>query len=142
MRLPLIPMLIVLLGTGACGVSEPKTNPPTLLVTNATCDSGPCVKFAVRGWESVYAVPGQPPAGFIVVGQVDSASACLRFPASVPFGDNTVWTPENSIGLTALAFESIVPLAYADSEIVPANAPGWHVTFPSGELTRAAPCQP
>lgn len=160
MRLLRIAVSAGLLAAGACGVTDPKTDPssPTLLVINATCDSGPCVAFQVRGWESIFVVPGQPPAGFVQVGEVTSATACLQFPDSVRFtgtevdslgrvvrADTIYWTPANSIGLSALASGSGAfspPFAFADSAIVPANAPGWRVTFPSGELAPAAPCQP
>jgi hypothetical protein len=159
-KLPPIAMSLVLVATVACGVTDPKTDPsgPTILVINATCAAGACAKFEVRGWEGVFVVPGQPPAGFIRVGEVDLASACLRFPDSVQFtgaevdslghvvrADTTYWTPKNSIGLTALALGAGAfspPLAYADSEIVPANSPGWQITFPSGDVAPSAPCRP
>ncbi len=158
MRLAPIAMSVVLLASAACGLTDPKPSPtgPTLLVINATCDPGPCVTFQVRGWEDVFVVPGQPPAGFIHLGQVNSASACLLFPSSVPFTltevdslgrvvrtDTIFWTPKNSIGLTAATGGGFdPPFAVADSAIVPANAPGWRVTFPSGEVAPTKPCQP
>ena len=115
--------LFALLPLAAAACADPPTSlrqamtqsTPTLLVTNGTCSPGPCKTFAVRGWESVFVVPGQPPAGFLHIGDVSSPSACLQFPDSVLFigtevdatghplhTDSMYWTPQNSVGLSAL----------------------------------------
>jgi hypothetical protein len=141
----------------SCAVTAPNPDSATstLLVMNETCSPGPCKTFEVRGWESVFVVPGQPPAGFLHIGDVSSSSACLQFPASVLFTstevdhngnplhtDSLYWTPQESAGLSALEPGAFNPFAFADSEIVPANSPGWRVTFPSGEIVASAPCRP
>lgn len=152
-----IVLCAVIFVVGSCGVTDPKTDlsTPTLLVANATCSPGPCKTFAVRGWESVFVVPGQPPAGFLHIGDVNSPSACLQFPDSVLFTatevdgaghplhtDGVYWTPRNSVELSALEPGAFEPFAFADSAIVPASSPGWRITFPSGEIVPAAPCEP
>lgn len=117
----------------------------TVMVTNATCDPGPCVPLAVRGWIPKFTVPGQPPSGFMAVGKVDSASACLTIPSAdsltiIGSGDTTVirWTPNDNVMLTAGDARGITdhgyslfdpPIGYTQ-EFVPASSPGWHVTFP------------
>ncbi|MEJ2186563.1 MAG: hypothetical protein P8Z36_11560 [Gemmatimonadota bacterium] len=131
---------------------EPATAvPTTVMVTNATCDTGPCVPLAVGGWVPKYNVPGQPFAGFMALGNVDSASACLTIPSVgslvvVGPGDTTVirWTPQDGLFLTAGDARGTSDHGYSawdallgkTQEFVPAAAPGWHVTFP-GDSGRA-----
>jgi hypothetical protein len=158
LRVPALTLLVLL--TLSCAdnltslnknTNKPEGVPTTVMVTNATCDTGPCVPLAVRGWIPKFDVPGQPPSGFMAVGTVDSASACLAIPASdsltvIGPSDTMVirWTPDDNVILTAgdargttdhgyTPFEP--PMSYTQ-EFVPAAAPGWHVTFP-GDSGRA-----
>lgn len=121
------------------------------MITNATCDTGPCVPLAVRGWIPKFSVPGQPPSGFMAVGTVDSASACLTIPATdslvvIGTSDTVVirWTQDDDVILTAGDARGMTSHGYTPfdwpmgmtQEFVPAAAPGWHVTFP-GDSGRA-----
>lgn len=121
---------------------------PTLLVTNATCTPGPCMRFQVRGDASLL-VPGDPPSGFMLIGSVDSASACLRFPTSWTIGRDstlwTVWTVSDHMWLVASTGSGALPLGYT-TDFVPGSSPGWRVTLPSGFGSAAPvpvePCTP
>ena len=142
----------------ACGTSTAPDPPPiTLLVTNGTCDSGPCVPLGIHGETDVFNVPGDMTVG---IGHVDSASACLTFPASktlyvIDAGTNdttaTTWTPADTISLFA-ADERSVPweggLLQITDRFVPATSTGWEVTFsyhaggPGEHPTAVVPAQP
>lgn len=151
----------VLLAAIACGARDP-TGPsttlsvvrdgsaPTVLITNATCNPGPCESFEVRGMVPKFLVPGQS-VGFLDLGPVDSATACLRFPGkltltvigprmgqtSVGPGDTTVvtWTPDDSISLHAV--RSLFVLGRTTAQFAPASSPGWSVALPIGAATPA-----
>lgn len=119
---------------------------PTILVTNATCSLGPCVPFQVGGFIPKFTVPGQPPSGFALLGTVDSASACLRFPAEVILTvgtDTTIWTTSDPIILTAA--KSPPEVLGQTPEFQPAAASAWTVTMPgvvSAATKAAATCGP
>ena len=141
----------------ACGTST-APDPPiiTLLVTNATCDSGPCVPLAIAGETDVISTPGDP---VVSIGRVVSASACLTFPASQTFygidagtNDTTAvtWTPADALSLYA-ADDRSVPweggLLEITDPFVPASARGWEVTvhrtgFPLDHPVRVTPADP
>ena len=122
--------------------------PVTLLVVNDTCLEGECVPISVRGRVPKYAVPGQPRVGFLRIGTVETASACLVFPQvdslTVSGPDRTTvtrWTPSDSVSLRAFDARDIAPLRYTPWDVpiidttryfVPADARGWRVRFPSG----------
>lgn len=152
---------VALLAATACGAHDPTSSAtnrvalvrdgstPTLLVTNATCDSGPCVPFEVRGFVPKFNVPGQPPWGFVRLGSVTGRSACLALPASwtltiIGPGDTTAitWTDGESIKLSAITTR--LEVLGSTNEFVPDSAPGWSVTFPSGAgvpaLAHHEPC--
>lgn len=156
LRVPAFALLTLL--TLACadnltGLNKNKTEgvPATVMVTNTTCDPGPCIPLAIRGFIPKFLVPGQAPSGAMAIGTVDSASACLTIPASdslVVIGpsDTTVtrWTQDDDVILTAGDARGLTdhgytpfepPMAYTQ-EFVPAVAPGWHVAFP-GDSGRA-----
>ena len=134
----------------ACEASPGPGRPVTLLVTNATCAADACQPFDVRGWITKFDVPGQPIGGFLVLGRVEGATACLTFPPSYVLTvsgptDTTqeTWTPADTVILHALG----VPFAPLGSspEFVPTDAAGWRVTFPAtggaaAELTASTAC--
>jgi hypothetical protein len=108
-----------------------------LLVTNATCDPGPCDALSIRGYGSPFTFP-QPEGGTVMIGSVNAASACLTFPPSVTAMGLT-WTPADAIEVTAL--DATVGYRYGGqtTEFTPASAPGWSVTFPTSGVTAAVP---
>jgi hypothetical protein len=154
----------VLLMVAACRGGDPTSAPfirtqyaadgsgPTMLVTNSSCTPGPCVPFDVRGFVPKFAVPGQPPSGFLLLGSVNSASVCLRIPSSVtltvtePEGTTiTTWTPDDAIVLSAV--RSLTTSLGSTGAFTPSGAAGWAVTFPSeagsaGLTAAASPCLP
>jgi hypothetical protein len=92
----------------------PLPPPPTLLVTNATCESGACRTLQIRAFVGAFVVP-QLPVGLEVVGEVHTATACLAFPASwtlsvatVGSADTTftIWTPNDPAGIYLFAVDS------------------------------------
>jgi hypothetical protein len=147
----LIAASAVLVALGACQATAPGDasnqlrravlSPPTLLVTNATCNPGPCVPFEVRAFIPQWRVPGQPPAGVPFMGSVTSRVVCLRFPVADTFRTiavNSVGTPIDT-ALTVWTADSAVVLFAATSpmsglgettEFVPASSAGWSVTLP------------
>lgn len=118
----------------------------TLLVVNDTCLEGECVPISVRGRVPKYSVPGQPKVGFLRIGTVETASACLVFPQvdslTVSGPDHTTvtrWTPADRVSLRAFDARDIarytpwsVPIIDTTRYFVPADARGWRVRFPSG----------
>lgn len=138
----------------ACTSSTPPAScTPTILVTNATCQPGPCISFALGGNIDKF-VP-VPEAGLLTIGWVRSRSACLRIPAAdtqtvVHVGGagqrdtlRTIWTLEDSLSLLATSGGGLVG---STSHFVPAAAAGWSVTFDgSGGVSpvlSSAPCTP
>lgn len=149
--LALLTLLTLACADNTTGLNKAPMGPATLLVTNTTCDPGPCVPLAVRGIIPKFAVPGQPPAGFLVVGTADSASACLTIPPSDSLrvigpsdttmlrwtqADNVVLTAGDARGTTSHGYSPFDPPMAYTQEFVPSAAPGWHVTFP-GDSGRA-----
>ena len=74
-----IAVCALLLVMGACVASDPMgsvqlthASTPTLLVTNTTCDPGPCVPLEIRGFAPKFTVPGQPAWGLVRLGSVES----------------------------------------------------------------------
>lgn len=151
-------VLAALLAATACGARDPTTgttnrvaqvrdgSTPTLLVTNSTCVPGPCMAFEVRGIVSApsFNVPGQPQSGFVFLGNVDSASACLRFPASLPLRliransatgrtDTllSTWTVSDPVALVA-TYSAVSASLGRTAEFIPAGSAGWQVTLPGG----------
>jgi len=107
----------------------------TVLVTNETCASGSCVPLEIHGFVPKSTVPGQPPWGFLLVGYVSGASACLTMPAShtltIHGGGASYairWTVADPVYLTAKDSAGYTIRGYTE-EFVPADAPGWNVGF-------------
>lgn len=114
----------VLFGSQAFGCSSPVAprRLPTVLVTNATCDSGRCATLEIRAFIWKFAVPGQLPWGFGVVGEAPPGERCLTFPPSwslTVIGDTIVgdttgqvdtvivtWTPDDTFPINLVAVDS------------------------------------
>lgn len=156
-------VLVVLLTSVSCGPRDPTSNgaggaaqlrgtqSPTLLVSNATCDPGPCVPLEIRGFAPKFTVPGQPAWGFVRLGTVTGRTTCLSFPPSWTItvtgpSDTTAitWTVDDPITVSAIT--SRLEVLGAGREMVPSGSPGWSVTFggtsPAAALTSAQACTP
>jgi hypothetical protein len=138
--------LPALLVAFACtSATEPEPPPSvTLLVTNATCGSGQCSSFQVRGFPSnLPAVPAGPRS--MDLGTVSTESACLTLPSADTFWINTtpsIWTSRDSLSLGILEPGQFWGHASPSTvEFVPANSAGWSVTLPDGTaMTPADVC--
>jgi hypothetical protein len=143
---------VLLLATLACSSTTESLPTVTLLVTNATCNTGQCTPIEALGFPS-----NQPhtPGGFwsIDLGLVTGASACLTLPPSGEFrvgnastGASTVysWTVADSLALSAEPAPAdrlrAVPIT---GPFVPAGAAGWSIILPSGTgLSKSRACTP
>ncbi|MGH7626122.1 MAG: hypothetical protein ACREOJ_12495 [Gemmatimonadaceae bacterium] len=139
----------------ACSSSVEPRSGVTLLVTNASCQSGHCDSLDVLAFPS-----NQPntPGGFwsLDLGMVTAAQQCFTLPPTAQFrvigersdgGADTVtytWTDASSLSLAALPPSQPHLLAQpVTSAFVPATAAGWAITIPSGnQATPAAACTP
>ena len=139
LRASILPAILVMF---ACTLfTEPEPAPSaTLLVTNATCDPGPCSTFRVRGFpNNLPAVPGGPLT--LDLGTVSTESACLTLPSADTFWINqtpSIWWSRDSLSLGIQEpgqFRGHV--SRSTTEFVPANSAGWSVTLPGG--TTATP---
>jgi hypothetical protein len=111
---------VLVLALGACGDPAGVSDaPPTVLVTNTTCDIGRCATLEVRAYVRAFHVP-QIPSGLRVLGEAPPGQTCLRFPSSWPLRiigpdttgkvDTTIitWTPDNADGIYLIAVDSLV----------------------------------
>lgn len=145
-RLEKTSILPALLVAFACtSATEPEPGPSvTLLVTNATCGSGQCSSFQVRGFPSNQpALPGGPLS--LDLGTVSTESACLTVPSADTFwiqSRPSIWTSRDSLSLGILEPGQFKGHASpSTSEFVPANSAGWSVTLPGGTVvTRTDVC--
>jgi len=130
-RLVVISALLVAGGIVAAECATPEAPRPlqTVLVTNATCDSGGCRMLEIRAFVTKFRVP-YPPYGEEVLGWVPPGTSCLTFPPSWRFGvydqaGDTVWvtwTPSDTepiylIALDSLFFHGHFTQAQVDSSI-------------------------
>jgi len=136
--------LPALLVAFACtSATEPEPGPSvTLLVTNATCGSGQCSSFQVRGFwthQPVYTPGGR---WSMDLGTVSAGSACLILPGIDTFRVNTapyVWTSRDSLSLGILEpGQSWLQASPSTSAFVPANSAGWSIIFPGGTAVTPA----
>lgn len=102
---------VLAVGLGCSSAAAPNP-PPTLLVTNATCDSGPCKNLFLRVFIWGWHIP-QPPTGIKLLGFVHGTNTCFRFPPEwtiwVGSGSDSTkltWTPTNPEGIFVFAFDS------------------------------------
>jgi hypothetical protein len=114
----------------------------TLLVTNATCEPGPCPSFQVRGFwthQPVYTPGGR---WSMDLGTVSTGSACLILPGADTFRVNTTpyfWTSRDSLSVGILEPGQLLgPASPSTSAFVPANSAGWSITLPGGTAVTPA----
>ena len=131
----------LLIGAVGCSSTVQPRAGVTLLITNGTCEAGPCAPLQILGFPS-----NQPhtPGGFwsVDLGRISALSACLTLPPSATFrvtdastGATTTytWTTADAFSLGALqAPASRIPATPSTGAFVPATAPGWRVTLPAG----------
>ena len=103
---------VAIIGLGCSSATAPPRPPPTLLVTNATCESGTCRTLDLLAFIWGWHIP-QPPTGIRQVGLVHGPTTCLVFPHewtiwTGPVSDTTLltWTPSNPAGIFIWAFDS------------------------------------
>jgi hypothetical protein len=140
----------------ACGkeVVGPRSG-VTLLVTNATCLTGPCDSLRVLAFPS-----DQPntPGGYwsLDLGVMTTSQACFTLPPSAHFyvisepvrssADTTTFTWTSGMPLSLGAFSpssSTIQASPTTTAFVPSNAAGWSITFPTGsQATPSSSCTP
>lgn len=136
----------------ACSTPVEPGSVPTLLITNATCESGACAPVVILGFPS-----DQPhtPGGYwsVEIGVAAGPSACLSLPPSAMFrvidastgaADTLIWTIADplALGVPGPGGSRILALP-STGTFVPADASGWRVTLPGGTgVARAQPCTP
>lgn len=157
--------LIALGVAGAVGCSAPAAPTPatpTVLVENPLCDSLGCKTLHIRAYVWAFPLPQGSARGAKALGQIDGPTDCLRFPPTwtatlrsvdslgVPLGDSVVfsWTPSHPDGIYLIGLSEAVPLVGATQTFVPADAPGWNLTFSKNQdsvftahLRPAQPCE-
>jgi len=155
-----IGVVAILLAAIGCSSATAPKQPPTLLVTNAVCELGPCRTLVIHAFIWAWHIP-QPPTGIRILGYVRGPTTCLQFPPEWTIEAGAVghlqqlkWTPSDPAGIFLLAWDSAFTSGTAtpaqiDSEaqqlwhydggggslgitptFVPGNAPGWSITFP------------
>jgi hypothetical protein len=104
----------VLAGGFACSSTTGPKPAPTVLVVNATCQSGPCKTLYLRAFIWGWDIP-QPPTGIKLLGFVHGPTTCLQVPPEwtlwlVVGSDSTLltWKPQNPAGIFLLAFDSAI----------------------------------
>lgn len=161
---PLLIISTVFLFAAACTTEprpalKPAVPAPTLLVTNASCDSGPCVPFDVGVVPGNFSYMSCPELGcYVSLATVDSRSLCIRLPDTlsetvlrwdtqghVIDSTHITWTPDVPAGLVA------TPLTFDrqmhGGAFIPANSPGWSISIPgawewAGPPLASRPCRP
>jgi hypothetical protein len=103
-----------LAGGFACSSPSSPKAAPTVMVTNATCQPGPCKTLYLRAFIWGWAIP-QPPTGIELLGFVHGPATCLPFPPEwtlwvVSGSDSTLltWKPNNASGIFLLAYDSAI----------------------------------
>lgn len=128
------------------------TSAPTLLVTNATCQSGHCDSLEILAFPS-----NRPrtPGGLwsIDLGLMTGPQSCVTLPPSATFRvagpDSTgvvrsvtyTWTPALSLSLGAIApADGRLDANPTTAEFLPASAAGWRVTLPGSQIISGSGC--
>jgi len=143
-------LVAVSLLAAACTTEPKSAAPPSLLVTNATCDGGACAPLEVGVWPSKFALPCPVGGCHVLLATVTSASACVPIPRSLSlkairedslgYYDTTIvatWTPTEWLELTAWGLQGAAQL---DTSFVPASSSGWSLSLPGGPLAPSKPC--
>jgi hypothetical protein len=139
-------LVLVVSGLVGCSSTTEPRAVPTLLVANASCDSGSCRTLYLSAFVYKWRVP-QPPAGCMYLGTSRSRLTCVAFPASqtltVRGSNDTVyvtWTPSDTLYVSA--WDSAADAAGGSTrdswvgksaDFAPGEAGGWSVVFPSGK---------
>lgn len=124
-------------------VEPPPSVSVTLLVTNATCNPGPCTPLRIRAFPN-----NQPhtPGGLwsLDLGLIITPSACLTIPPAATFriidagsGATTTytWASADSLSLGTLGpSESAIQATPSTGAFVPMSASGWSIALPSTSL--------
>ncbi len=143
--------LLLLMGA-AIGCSSAVDVPPsvTILVTNSTCNPGPCTSVRVLAFPDDQHQPHTPGGLWSLdLGTLSTASACLAIPAGAEFkvtgpnGTTTyVWSTANGLALGARSpSDPVLEATPSTGTFVPASAAGWSVTLPgSAAPTPATAC--
>lgn len=109
----------------SCSSSGPRPL-PTVLVTNASCDSGRCTTLEIRAFVWKSTVP-QDPSGFEKLGEVPPGRTCLTFPpywkllvigpdtAGHTDTTTTIWTPDDGSEIYLTAVDSALYYSGPDS---------------------------
>jgi hypothetical protein len=135
----LVSLLLLLAGSG-CSSTGPLPT-VTLLVTNTTCNTGPCTPLQILGFPSNN--PSTPGGLWsIALGTVLGPSACFVLPPAdtasvtdVGTGRTTyyVWTVESALELGSLSNPSGRFQAQPSTgPFVPVDSRGWSAEFPGG----------
>jgi len=106
---------VAIIGLGCSSGTAPPSPPPTVLVTNAICQAGPCRTLVLSAFIWGWHIP-QSPTGIRLIGFVHGATTCVQFPKELSIWlvtvgvDSTLltWTPNNSQGIIMLAFDSTI----------------------------------
>lgn len=125
----------------AIGCSSAVDVPPsvTVLVTNSTCNPGPCTSVRILAFPDDQHQPHTPGGLWSLdLGIVSTASACLNIPASAEFnvtgpnGTTTyLWSTAHGLALGSLSpSQPALTAAPSTGRFVPASAAGWSVALP------------
>lgn len=111
----------------------------TILVTNSTCNPGPCSSVRVLAFPDDQHQPHTPGGLWSLdLGTVSTASACLTIPAAREFnvtgpnGTTTfLWSTDNGLALGSLSpSDPVLQATPSTGTFVPASAAGWSVALP------------
>jgi hypothetical protein len=94
---------VAILGGVGCPTAPKPT--PTILISNDTCEPGPCRSLYIRAFIWDFKVP-QPPTGLEILGYMHGSYGCLSFPSKWTLeldgpSDTTelTWTPTSPAGI-------------------------------------------
>lgn len=147
LRLSLRCTMLLLLASIACqSAVEPLAN-VTLLVTNTSCDPGPCQTIHVLAFpDNAPTTPGG--AWSIDLGAVTAATACLVIPATARFSitngstgavEVTTWTTGDSLSLAPWpTSDNRFTATPTTASFLPGNASSWSVSLPGTSAPTAA----
>lgn len=149
---PLVGGSLVLLTAAVVGCSSAVDVPPsvTILVTNSTCNPGPCTSVRVLAFPDDQHQPHTPGGLWSLdLGIVSTASACLTIPAGAEFnvtgpnGTTTfLWSTANGLALGSLSpSDAVLQATPSTGRFVPSSAAGWSVALPGiATPTPSTPC--
>ena len=145
-------LFLLLLATPACSTTTEPLPIVTVLVTNTTCDVGPCTPLRILGFPVNQ--PGTPGGLWSIdLGLVTGPSGCLTLPPSGAFRVTDAstgatktysWTVRDPLALGGEADPADRFRAQPSTgPFVPASGPGWSIALPGGAgLSSAQACTP